>query len=115
MAIKCVGSSIVGGTFSMIDVPGASYTRATGVNDAGHIVGYFGDSEGVGHGFLDVDDAFSTIDVPGASLTFLSGINSAGNIVGNGWGFPFIPEPTSLTIFSVGLLGLGLAFRRQLQ
>src|SRR5437016_819095 len=71
-------------TFTQIDVPGASLTRAQGINDAGQIVGTFSNSPGVEHGFLDTGGIFTQIDVPfaGTLNTFPSGINNAGRIVG---------------------------------
>jgi len=35
-----------------IDVPGASFTDAQGINDLGQIVGFFGDSTGLESAFL---------------------------------------------------------------
>jgi uncharacterized membrane protein len=40
-----------GGSFTQLDVPGATFTSVLGINDAAQIVGYFGDSTG-NHGFL---------------------------------------------------------------
>jgi len=84
MAQKVQGFLYDGRTFSTIDVPGASYTEATGINDAGQIVGFFVDSKGV-HGFLDVKGTLSTIAFPGGGYTAYTeaaGINNAGQIVG---------------------------------
>ena len=103
----------VNGTFSPIHVAGASSTLPLGINNAGQIVGTFVDSAGT-HGFLKVGGTFSTIDVPGASSTEARGINDAGHIVGDFVGGLAIPEPASIVLFSVGLLGLGLAWRRKL-
>jgi probable HAF family extracellular repeat protein len=69
-------------TFTTIDVPGANFTQAFGINDAGQIVGTFGSSTGT-HGFLDTGGSFTQLDVPGAILTGASGINDAGQIVGS--------------------------------
>src|SRR6476661_2385584 len=69
----------VGGTFTTIDAPGSSLTQATGINDAGQIVGIFDDRTGT-HGFLKAGSTFTTMDVPG--FTTASGINNAGQIVG---------------------------------
>lgn len=38
-------------SFVNIDYPGAMYTFPQAVNDSGHVVGYWGDSQGNNHGF----------------------------------------------------------------
>jgi probable HAF family extracellular repeat protein len=75
------GFLYTGGSFTQIDVPGASQTLAYGINSAGQIVGNFFDSTG-GHGFLYNGSSFTQIDVPGAHTTGVTGINDAGQIVG---------------------------------
>jgi probable HAF family extracellular repeat protein len=71
----------IGGSFTQIDVPGATETIAYGINDVGQIVGFFSNSTGQ-HGFLYSDGSFTQIDVPGATSTRLTGINNAGQIIG---------------------------------
>jgi uncharacterized membrane protein len=74
------------GSLTQIDVPGATFTQALGINDAGQIVGAFDKSSFSPlptHGFLDTGGNFTQIDVPGANLTQANGINDAGQIVGN--------------------------------
>jgi len=80
------------GTFTTIDAPGAtSDTEAEGINNAGQIVGGFGDASG-NHGFLrDAGGTFTTIDVPDATYTWAYGINGAGQVVG----FFFPPYPSN--------------------
>jgi probable HAF family extracellular repeat protein len=68
-------------TFTPIDVPGATFTNAFGINNRGQIVGSFFDATG-SHGFLNTDGTFTPIDVSGATFTFASGINNRGQIVG---------------------------------
>jgi len=69
--------------YTRLDVPGANYTEAIGINNTGQIVGRYDDADGTPHGFLrDVDGSFTTLDVPGARFTFAIGINDAGQIVG---------------------------------
>ena len=47
-------------TFTTIDVPGAKYTGATGINSFGDIVGNYGqDTDGDSHGFLYSDGGFT--------------------------------------------------------
>ena len=69
-------------TFTNIDYPGAMYTFPQAVNDSGHVVGFWGDSEGNNHGFYWDGTTFTSIDYPGAGATFAQGINNAGVISG---------------------------------
>ena len=112
------------GSFTTIDVPGAIGTSASGINDAGQIVGSFTDNAGFGYGFLEVDDVFTILDVPGGIRTEAHGINDAGRIVGSfgdstgEHGFlatpvSAVPEPSSVALLEVGVIGLGLFRRRQ--
>lgn len=66
------------GTFTTINVPGASTTHCLGVNDRGEIVFY---TDTV-HGYLLSDGQFTAIDVPGSVYTLTAGINNRGDIVG---------------------------------
>lgn len=72
-------------TFNNIDVPGATATIPTGINNSGTIAGIFLDSTGAFHGFLaDKTGAFvKSIDFPGAPQTEPSGINERGDLVGS--------------------------------
>jgi probable HAF family extracellular repeat protein len=100
------------GTFTPIDDPlaasnrhnGADGTIAQGINDAGQVVGYYTDANGVAHGFLYSNGNYVTVDASPSTVgldegTYLSGINDAGQIVGNyvndngGYGFLANPEP----------------------
>ncbi len=71
-------------TYRPIKFPGASQQAASGINDAGNIVGYYPVSSGGPQGYLESGGAFTTIDVPfsGAEWTVPFGINNAGDIVG---------------------------------
>jgi probable HAF family extracellular repeat protein len=73
------------GTFTPIEVPGATFTTAIGINARGQIVGGFRDAGGIIHGFLLENGTFTQIDVdiPGATRTEPTGINAHGQIVGN--------------------------------
>jgi probable HAF family extracellular repeat protein len=69
--------------YSPFDVPGASYTLASGINDDGKIVGYYEDSSWNRHAFLYDGSTSTTLDGPsGASYISVYGINNAGQIVG---------------------------------
>jgi probable HAF family extracellular repeat protein len=68
-------------TFMVIDPSSSIGTLATGINNVGQIVGYYGDSTG-GHGFLYSGAVYTIIDYPLAGGTNAYGINDAGQIVG---------------------------------
>jgi uncharacterized membrane protein len=72
-------------TFTVIDFPGASFTQAWGINNAGDIVGYYLDATGRAHDFLLSGGRFTTIDVPGSfgGIGFGPGINNHGDIAGS--------------------------------
>jgi uncharacterized membrane protein len=105
-----------GGSFTAINVPGASSTSAGGINNSGQIVGSF--NFPMGQGFLDMGGGFTTVNVPGFCCTFAQGINDKGQIVG--WvGFPASPEmafvatpvatpepPGLLTLATAALFGI---------
>jgi probable HAF family extracellular repeat protein len=74
-------------SFSSFDVPGAFRTDPNGINNAGQIVGSYGDTSGNTHGFLMSGGVYTTIDHPGAATgiyggTTAYGINDDGQIVG---------------------------------
>ena len=118
------------GTFTTVDVPGASSTAAFAINSDGDIVGDYSTTTGpcaavpgAGcHGFLLSKGTFTTIDVPCALGTMARGISPEGNIVGfylNATGFhgflfsngAFItiditaPDALSALIFSINPAG----------
>jgi uncharacterized membrane protein len=65
----------------LIDVPGATATRAFGINAVGEIVGAYTDTTGT-YGYLLSDGEFTRIAFPGAIQTEAWGINPQGDIVG---------------------------------
>jgi hypothetical protein len=70
-------------TFITVDVSGALGTVATDIDDAGDIVGFYVDSAGVHHGFVDVNGTINAVDVPGSTGTLIYGISPQfNNIVG---------------------------------
>jgi probable HAF family extracellular repeat protein len=115
----------IGGSFTQIDVPGATETEALGINNTGQIVGQFLDRIFLFHGFLDTSGSFTQIDVPGAIQTSAFGINDAGQIVGvfndsTGTTHGFlatplsaVPEPSTLTLLAIGLTGIAISRRRR--
>ncbi len=70
-----------GTDYTTIDYPGAGYSEAWDINDAGLIVGrYYANN--VYQGFLYDKGTFTNINFPGAVDTYAYGINSSGDIVG---------------------------------
>ena len=80
LAVPAVAESSY--TISYFSYPGARYTRALDINDAGQIVGSYEDAGLRSHAFLYENGSFTTIDYPGAYGTYATGINNAGQIVG---------------------------------
>ena len=71
-------------TFKSLNNPAGSATQPLGINDLGHIVGYYIDSSTNNYrGFLYSGGTFTPIDDPSAtSGTYAQGINNRGHIVG---------------------------------
>jgi uncharacterized membrane protein len=69
------------GGFRSIDVPGATATRAFGINAAGAIVGSYTDATGT-YGYLWRRGKVTSIAFPGAISTEAWGINPRGDIIG---------------------------------
>jgi probable HAF family extracellular repeat protein len=72
-------------SFTPIDVPYGTNlfgTHAQGINESGQIVGFFYDTAGKVHSFLDSGGSFTTFDVLGAAQTNAYDINNLGQIVG---------------------------------
>ena len=76
------------GQMSVLDFPGATMTRALGVNDSGEVVGDYQLGRGHRartHGFTWTQrHGFTTVDGPdGAVDTTINGVNNAGELVGS--------------------------------
>jgi uncharacterized membrane protein len=74
--------TFAGGVYQILTVPGSAFSVATGINEAGLIVGIYFDLASVLHGFANNGGTFSNIDFPGATGTQVIGVNDAGQIVG---------------------------------
>jgi uncharacterized membrane protein len=70
------------GVVTSFDIPGATATSLTAINNLGQIAGSYTDASGVQHGFVDTNGVFQTIDVPGAESTNVLGMNDKGQLVG---------------------------------
>lgn len=77
------GFQFSNGSYTMINVPGATNTSLFGINNRGDIVGDYIDANGVTHGLLVRNGSFITIDFPGATNTNAQDINDNGDIVGS--------------------------------
>jgi probable HAF family extracellular repeat protein len=61
---------------------GAATTEATGINNAGQIVGNYIDSNTT-HGFSYSGGSYTTIDVPSSAATTASGVSNGGQVTGS--------------------------------
>jgi len=70
------------GSFTPIDVPGASNTTPDFINLEGVVVGSYLDSAGTSHGFILNRGTYTTVDYPGAAGSGISSINDLGELSG---------------------------------
>jgi probable HAF family extracellular repeat protein len=70
------------GKATPIKIPGAVSSAATGINNAGDIVGYATNAAGVTSGWLRQGGQLTTLQYPGASNTKALGVNEGDEIVG---------------------------------
>ena len=70
------------GTIQKLRVPGASDTRAYGINDKNQVVGwYISSTDGLTHGFLFNQGKYNKIDPPGSQTTNVWTISNDGTII----------------------------------
>jgi probable HAF family extracellular repeat protein len=75
------------GDLQTLNVPGATTSYATDINNSGQIVGNFTDATG-DHGFLYSGGTYTVIDMPGeVGRTRIGGINDLGTIVGSAYDY----------------------------
>jgi hypothetical protein len=96
------------GTFTYLDgfLPSNQNSQATGVNNAGDIVGFFLPTSTTSGGFLDVGGKITDILFPGSTFTQALGISNNGDIVGfyvdsGGLQHGFLDSGGSFTAFDV--------------
>src|SRR5271169_1368372 len=70
-------------SIKVLDTPATNGITANGINDHGQVVGQFGDTNGVVHGFVWEGDSLSQVDYPGMSAVNLYKINNLGQFVGS--------------------------------
>ena len=111
-----------GGSFTLVDPPGAFASLMGGINDLGQFVtaSAFPDpASPLGYdssGFLWTGSGYAPIDVPGAFSTEPLGINDRGQITGlylddtgiHGFVATPAPEPASLTLLAFGPFSVGI-------
>jgi len=74
------------GTYTIIDVPGASDTFPDGLNNSGIIQGQLNNTAGAAEGFVaSSGGVFKIVNYPGAANTALVGINDRGDLSGSYW------------------------------
>src|SRR5258708_21253557 len=61
--------------FTSENFPGSAQTQVIGINNQGHTDGFYIDTAGTTHGFLDINGAFTTVDFPGTTFNQLLGLN----------------------------------------
>jgi len=71
------------GSFSQIDIPGATSTSVFAVDTAGTYTGTFTDSRSNVHGFVASGASWTAFDAAGANFTSPVAINASGEIVGD--------------------------------
>jgi hypothetical protein len=113
--------------YTQMDDPlGVEGTVVTGVNSLGDEAGYYTDGGGVQHGFVDLNGTFFNVDDPNAGDspgqgTEVLGINNQLVVVGqyvdpngviSGYSAE-LPEPATIALFSLGVLGAVRLRRRR--
>jgi uncharacterized membrane protein len=77
------GFLLADGELTQIDVPDATATFASGINNLGRIVGVYLTTGGTAVYGRHLDGSFSLIDIPGAGTILRVSINDSGDIAGS--------------------------------
>src|SRR5260370_25282382 len=62
--------------FTSENFPGSAQTQVIGINNHGHTDGFYIDTAGTTHGFLDLDGTFTTVDFPGTTFNQRLGLHN---------------------------------------
>src|SRR5216684_4673860 len=62
-------------SFTPENFPNSAQTQVIGINNRGDTDGFYVDSAGTTHGFLDINGRFTTVDFPGTTFNQLLGLN----------------------------------------
>jgi len=83
-AAQSIGLGFVygGGAYSTLTAPGAVYTQANGINNAGQVAGFYYGG-GVEAGFVYFGGTYTTLSLGSTSSTVAFGINDSGQVVGS--------------------------------
>ena len=107
----------VNGNTTGLSFPGASSTSARGINDLGHVVGYWTGTDSafpgitISHGFFYDGNTWSALDaLVGVNGTFAEGVSNSDQIVGyyvgsNGASHGFTFDKPTATLTSVDMQG----------
>lgn len=68
--------------YTLENFPGSAQTQVIGINNFRNTGGFYVDSAGNTHGFLDVNGTFSTVDFPGTTFNQILGLNDLGQAAG---------------------------------
>jgi len=97
--------------FTSENFPGSVQTQVTGINNLGNTSGFYIDSMGTNHGFLNISGNFSTVDFSGTTFDQVLGLNNTGQAAGyfqapsgNQTAFvfnPFLPPGGQFTLLNL--------------
>ena len=68
--------------FAAENFPASAQTQVIGINNRGDTDGFYIDTAGTTHGFLDINGTFTTVDFPGTTFNQLLGLNNLDQAVG---------------------------------
>ena len=68
--------------FTSENFPGSVQTQVIGINNLGNTSGFYIDSMGTNHGFLNISGIFSTVDFSGTTFDQVLGLNNTGQAAG---------------------------------